>query len=429
MSNFLVLRKSVLYQLVFGIGLDDLIVLLIFFLSPILDAMTGVLVLHGIMTEGALATPSQLGKFITVFLMIMKIIRNNNKNDIFKIAIFSGYIIILEFIFCLYYETPIYGLLYGFVQLFKVLYLMFCFYFLKDLLSKGKIDSKYLMRLIIQSAIIYSIILVLSTLLGFNSSTYAFGTFGTKGIFASGNGLSIYLGFSSFMAAFYYFKCERKKEYLIKFLLVWISGTIVGTKASIAFLFINCVVIFYFSRRYIKFLLLLFLVLSFSYLISGFSVIFDVIIQRYKQSENLLAFLASGRDAYLDGAFKIYDTSGIKVLRIFFGSGAFVSFRTNLSDMKAFDTLERDFYDIFFMYGINMLVIYFLYIIKYSFKGLLKKHIYFTVGFVCVVGYSLSAGHTLFNTMSGLGLIFFPLLIKYWNYDKKNNKKILHAKY
>ena len=89
--------------------------------------------------------------------------------------------------------------------------------------------------------------------------------------------------------------------------------------------------------------------------------------------------------------------------------------------MKAFDTLERDFYDIFFMYGINMLIIYFIYIFKYSVSGILKKNLFFTIGFLCVAGYSLLAGHTLFNTMSGLGIVVFPLLIKYLDYDKKNN--------
>ena len=409
-------------DLIYGITLDEIILMLIFYLSPIFDAMTGFLVLHGIMSEGALATPSQLGKLLTVFLLFIQILRRGEKNTVYTITIFSAYIIILEFIFCLYYKTPTYGLLYGFVQLYKVLYLILCFFFLKALLVKKQIFAIDLIQFIVKSAIIYSIILIVTTLLGINTPTYASGAFGTKGVFASGNGLSIYLGFSSFIAAFYYFKCERNIKQLITFLLLWLSDTIIGTKASIAFLFINTIVILFYSKPKYRILLLVLIAISFTFLLNRFSIIFEVIIHRYKQADNIFAFLASGRDGYRDNAFKLYDTSGIKAMRIFFGSGAFVSFRTNLSDMKVFDTLERDLYDVFFMYGLNMLFIYLVFLARYFFYGFLHKKKYFAIGFACVAGYSLLAGHTLFNTMSGLGLVFFPLLIRFWNYDKKVNK-------
>lgn len=408
-------------KLIYGITLDEIILMLIFYLSPIFDAMTGFLVLHSIMSEGALATPSQLGKFLTVFLLFIQIIKKSDINTIYSIAIFTAYIILLELIFCLYYNTPIYGLLYGFVQLYKVLYLILCFFFLKILLIEKQLLVIDLINLIVNSAKIYSIILIGTTFLGINTSTYSSGTFGTKGVFASGNGLSIYLGFSSFIAAFYYFKCNRTKKNLITFLLIWISGTIVGTKASIAFLCINTIVVLFYSKTKYRILILFFIVLFFTFLLDRFSIIFEVIIYRFKQADNIFAFLASGRDGYRDNAFKLYDTSGIKAMRIFFGSGAFVSFRTNLSDMKVFDTLERDLYDVFFMYGLNMLFVYLLFLARYFFYGFLHNKKYFSIGFACVAGYSLLAGHTLFNTMSGLGLVFFPLLIRFWNYDKKVN--------
>lgn len=406
---------------IYGITLDEIILILIFYLSPFFDAITGFLVLNGIMSEGALATPSQLGKFLTVFLLFIQILKNGDKNTICITAFFSAYIIILEFIFCLYYKTPIYGLLYGFVQLYKVLYLILCFFFLKKLLVKKQISAIDLIKFIVKSAINYSIILLVTTLLGINTSTYASGTFGSKGVFASGNGLSIYLGFSSFIAAFYYFNCNRTIKNLISFLLIWICGTIVGTKASIVFLFINIIVILFYSKTRYRILILFFIVFSFTFLLDRFSTIFDVIIYRFNHADNIYVFLASGRDGYRDNAFKLYDTSGIKAMRIFFGSGAFVSFRTNLSDMKVFDTLERDLYDVFFMYGLNMLFIYLLFLVRYFFYGFLHNKKYFSIGFACVAGYSLLAGHTLFNSMSGLGLVFFPLLIRFWNYDKKVN--------
>lgn len=425
MKNAVQLKKIKLRNFIFGINMDELIILFIFYLSPFFDAMTGFLVLNGIMSEGGLATPSQLGKIFSVLLMLARVLHYGNRNDICTITIFLGYIGILEFFAALFYRTPMYGLLYGFVQLYKVFYLMLCFFFLKQLIMKNRINSIVLIQFTLNSAIIYSVILILSTVLGINSSTYATGTFGTKGLFASGNGLSIYLGFSSFIAFYNYFKCNRKLSQLLSCFLIWFSATIIGTKASIAFLFLNTVVIFYYSKLPTKILFIFIISFSFSFLINRFSIVFDVIIHRFNQSDNLLAFLSSGRDLYRDFAFKLYDTSGVKAFRIFFGSGAFVSFRTNLSDMIVFDTLERDFYDVFFMYGINILLIYILFIIRYSLEGVLKKRLYFTIGFFCVAGYSLFAGHTLFNTMSGLGLVIFPLLIKYWDYDKKNNKKDL----
>lgn len=406
---------------IYGITLDEIILLLIFYLGPFFDAITGFLVLHGIMSEGALATPSQLGKFLTVFLLFIQILKKCDINTIYSIAIFTAYIIFLELTVCLYYKTPTYGLLYGFVQLYKVLYLILCFFFLNELLVKKQLFAIDLIHLIVKSAIIYSVILITTTILGINSSTYSSGAFGTKGVFASGNGLSIYLGFSSFIAAFYYFKCGRNIKQLITFLLLWLSDTIIGTKASIAFLFINTIVILFYSKPKYRILLLVLIAISFTFLLNRFSIIFEVIIHRYKQADNIFAFLASGRDGYRDNAFKLYNTSGIKAMRLFFGSGAFVSFRTNLSDMKVFDTLERDLYDVFFMYGLNMLFVYLLFLARYFFYGVLHNKKYFSIGFACVAGYSLLAGHTLFNTMSGLGLVFFPLLIRFWNYDKKAN--------
>lgn len=404
------------------ISFKELIIFFIFFLSPVFDAITGFLVLNKIMSEGGLSSPSQIGKIITVLLTFFYLLKRNQLESVYKVFVLVLYVLLVESINCIFYNTPIYGYIYGFVQLYKVVYLILIYYFLKYLLNERYLSKEELIEYIIKSALIYSCILLLSTLLGINTSTYSSGTFASKGIFASGNALSIYLGFSSYLAGYYAYKIQRKRKNFVYFLIIWISCTIVGTKASIVFLGINFLLVFRYTTNVKRLLITLIFLILIKYLYSYFGRVFDVIIYRYKQSGNFSAFLASGRDKYLRDALLKYNTDGLNAFRIFFGSGAFVSFRSNLSDMKVFDTLERDLYDIFFMYGINMLILYFMFFIKNTYYGLVKKKYFFVIGFLCVFGYSLLAGHTVFNTMSGLGLVFFAILLRDFD-DKKNNKK------
>lgn len=381
----------------------------IFVFSPIIDAFTGFLVLNGFITEGSLFSPSQIGKIILLLICLIQVYKRNQKSFNLIILV-CFYVFIIELISFIYYQTPFYGWSIGIVQLYKVIYLFSIYFYLKELLKDKIISFSELLNRIVGSGFVYSLILVFTTILGFNSPTYSNGTFGSKGVFASGNGLSIFLGCISSIALYQYIIRKNKKN-LFTFIFIWLSATLVGTKASIVFLLLNSLILFVYGKTITKLVFILAFFFLWVILFDIFKIIFDVIIHRYQNSESLKSFLASGRDNYIKDAFLQYEINGLQSIRIFFGSGAFVSFRSNIDDMRVFDTLENDFFDIFFMYGVNGILLYFIIILKNIFRRNTNKQSLLKLIFICVCSYSLIAGHTLFNSMSGVCLIYLPLLL------------------
>lgn len=380
----------------------------IFYISPILDSLTGFLVLNKFMSEGSLFSPSQMGKIVILGILLFKLY-GENKTYFSYLIIFMLSITTLEIIQFIYFGTTIYAYLVGLVQIFKVIYILTIYLYLTNALDRKYIDRDILTSGIIYSGLMYAVILLSTTVIGINTPTYVEGSFGTKGVFASGNGLSVYLGAISSIALYYMFK-EYSLKRLIIFLTIFISCILVGTKASIVFLLTNTFFIFYYSKKRVKVILILLGILFVVKFHELFFIVFEVIIRRYENSDSLKAFLSSSRDLYIKNAISQYSLTGIKSLRIFFGSGAFVSFRSSLYQMDVFDTLERDLYDIFFMYGIIGLLFYIFIYIKVVLNLLRKKMYYFMILFTMIFGYSATAGHVVFNSMSGLTLIYCPLL-------------------
>lgn len=376
----------------------------VFFVSPFCDALTGFLVLNGYMNAGALSTPSQLIKFFITLLLLL----HQKKYNFYKLCLLGIYCVVLELVSFLVFQNSFYQFLYGVMQFYKVVYLLTLFYFLKNLVNKKIITFKEILDYMISSGLMYAIILVCTTLLGVNTSTYTEGTFGSKGVFASGNGLSVYLGFSSALGIWNSIKYKNR---IFTALFLCIASTLVGTKASIVFLFLNLGVLFYHSPVVLKLFIFVFCLIVINYISDIFIQVFDVIIYRYKNSENIFTFLASSRDSFVIDAFKQYDLKGLKSLRLFFGSGAFVSFRSDVSVMNGFDTLENDFFDILFMYGIIVLSFYLMFQIRYCVMAVKIKQYHLALVFFCICFYSLWAGHSVFNSMSGTGLAVVPVLI------------------
>ncbi|MDE5810034.1 MAG: hypothetical protein K2H59_07145, partial [Muribaculaceae bacterium] len=137
------------------------------------------------------------------------------------------------------------------------------------------------------------------------------------------------------------------------------------------------------------------------------SVIADVIIYRYENSENLFSFLMSSRDNYVSDAFNDFFKSGIWPIKLIIGGGAFMSFRPDYYSGMIFDTLENEFFDIFFMYGLVGLVIY-LGIIFYELYRIYKVSTILSFLFLLFALHSIFAGHILFDgipIMAGLLII------------------------
>jgi hypothetical protein len=386
------------------------------------------------MQEAALFSPSQLYK-IFLFLLFFNFSFSSIRKDYGYAVIFFTIILILhEIIIGIIFLSGVTHILTGLLNIFKIIYLIVIYLSFKKMIETKKVNVDDLVDYMIINGIICVMLIFTTRLLHFDMATYRSGTFGSKGLFASGNGVGLYIGGISLISLIK-LKQNIKLKYII-FALILITGNLyIGTKASFIFLLIDLLfVLFYilFEKSRLIFVLSILLIsMLFIKYMHILKIFFDVIILRYEKSDNIFVFLASGRDNYVINAFKEFYYKDTLFFRIFTGLGAFISFRNPYRNNYYFDTLETDFFDIFFMYGIiGLLIFLFLYIkilynaIKNKIKGI------FIFSFL-VLSYSIIAGHCLFNAMSGVLIVYAAILSRYKQVEKikagyeKNNRLFL----
>jgi hypothetical protein len=388
------------------LNLRKIFIILFFFAAPFIDALTGKLIFSNFLTEGSLFSPSQLFRFIlTVFSFYFL----KSKELLFVLTVIFCFLLI-ELI-SLSFHQNFTGFLIGLVYSYKLVFILLVFLVLKPIFLNYTQYS--LLKYFVISGFLYAIILLFSIALGIDEATYGKGAFGSKGLFASGNGLSLFLGVCSVLS-FYLFKKEKTFISLFYYLILVISTVLVGTKGSIFFLGINLLLIFFISKKSFFFLgttIILFFLFYIDKIINLFSIAFDVIILRYKSSPSLFQFLASNRDNYIKDAFETFQNSSFQLLRIIFGSGVFLSFRDYNNLTLPYDTLESDFFDLLFSYGILGLAVYLGIIFWGMYLSLKhKKYIYF-ITWSALCFYSLIAGHMLFNSMANIAFVILIILI------------------
>jgi hypothetical protein len=138
-----------------------------------------------------------------------------------------------------------------------------------------------------------------------------------------------------------------------------------------------------------------------------FRVVFDVVVKRYENSESLILFLGSGRIGYVENAMQVFLAQSDIILRLLFGSGAFLSFQ-NPDYVSIYDTLETDLFDVLFMYGlvgVSTFLTFFAYI-----GYCLRKYFIFILAFTVLFFHSIVAGHVLFNGMSSFPIVMLFLV-------------------
>lgn len=397
--------------------IDILILDIFFFLLPFIDNITGAFIRFGIMGEASLASPSQLIKFVLWLFFFCRLFKLTHRRIIVGFVLVLLLFCIFEFFVGILFDNSVYALLFGIMNVFKISYLILIYIYIASLIELKKVNLAILIDFFIKNGLLCTILIAVTTLLKLNYNTYGEGNFGTKGLFPSGNGISLYLGAISLLSLFRYSRERTKKNFIIAFALI-IGSTIIGTKASIVFLILDMFFFFFKIIKRAKIVILLVFIFFIIKNINIFEKVFDVIIWRYKNSDSLFAFLASGRDGYISDAFKEFNTDGLLAFRIFTGLGAFLSFRLPRQDLVV-DTLENDFFDIFFMYGINGIAIYLAIILVFLLLCLrYRKGDIFILG-SAIFFYSAWAGHMVFNATSGI-LIPFVLILARYPYESKN---------
>lgn len=384
-------------------------------LSPICDLITGIFLTKLGMSESFLGSPSQLLRLLFLFFGFY-FSSKSQKNTTIKLFF---WLLILE-IFSIFYTENIKFVLVGLNYSMKIVYIYLLYCIMKRI---SNIDNgmEYIMNLFFNSAFLYSLGILIPTILGIGTSTYEGETFGQKGLYASGNALGIYLGTSCSLIIIR--KNKVFKEY-IKTACLLISLLLLGTKTALLFIFVTCSLLFFKQKRTYIYLLLSCLVFIIFYywneIVRIFSLIFDVIIFRFQRSENLFKFLLSGRDDYVSDAFYNFSTSPFWLIKSIFGGGAFMSFRTEFTPYMTLDILEMDLFDIFFMYGFIGVLIY-LFLCFYYLKKCSRNKILFLLLFLFIF-HSIIAGHIIFD---GLPVVAGIIIILLNNKDYQIKNKYL----
>jgi len=393
-------------------SLDKTYLILLFYISPFIDALSGYLILSKILPEGGVGSPSQLFRLFLIILSILILLKNKKYFHISMILIV--YIIFMEFVF-FYIHGNVFGYIIGLVYGSKLIYLLLIYLTLYYLYSVKKISFKSLLTYIQKYVLTMGILLVVPFILGVGFSSYEEGTFGNKGFFAAGNGLGIFMG-TGLMLSIYYWKYTRKRYSLFLSLFLVFSTVIIGTKTVFIFSLVALIFMIYYLKNYylkhaILFILLYIFIFYSQDISDSLKTIFDVVFYRLNNNDSFISFLMSNRDVYFQDAISNISYEGLYALRLFFGLGAYVSFRNPYEQLNSIDILESDFSDIFFMYGLLVLFIYlFIFIIVMS-QCFIKKQFFLGLIFFMLFSHSLLAGHVLFNGMSGIMLPFLILLI------------------
>jgi len=381
-------------------------IFLFFFVSPFVDSLTGVAIFQGILSEGSLFSPSQVFRlFLTILgLYLLRFSQ-------FIAVVFAMILLISLELTSLYFHQNISGFFIGAVYAYKLIFIFLVFLVLYSAFSRQ--DSLTLLKYFVQGSAIYASLLIIAIVLGVDKSTYATGTFGSKGFFASGNGLSLFLGVSSLLALLYHIS-QRRMLTLFLYLILLIGTGLVGTKGSIFFVFVNFIFLLFLNKAsFTTFSAIVVLSLLFLWerIVDIFSVVFDVIIFRYNNSPSIIAFLASNRDNYVKGAFEIFGSSEFVAFRSLFGSGIYLSFRDYRNLQLPLDTLESDFFDLFFSYGIIGISLYLIIIALGMYVSIRKSQYLLFTTWTSLCAYSLIGGHMLFNSMSNIAFLVLILLI------------------
>ncbi len=396
------------------INLNRLFILCLFYLAPIIDAVSGYLILSELVSEGGTGSPSQVFRLLVLIIMLFILLQN--KRFVYIASFLIGYLILIELYFFMVHQN-IYGVVIGLIYGNKISYLLMIFFTLYLLIKKHLLSPIKLLMHVRNYVAITAVILVGSFVSGSGFHTYGEGTFGVKGFFAAGNGLGIFMG-AGLLLSIYYWNLTRERYSLELSLLILFGTIVIGSKTALLLSLVGFVSIVVLLGNAILILSMFFLALIvigtyFNEIIKLFVTVFDVILFRLENSDSILSWVFSNRDNYFIEAIDTVSFENYLLIRLFIGFGAYISFRDPYGFYSTIDILESDIVDLFFMYGAIMVAFYIVFVIKGIYQGILYRNFFLTLIFTLLMGHSFMAGHVIFNGMSGVlvPILFLLLLV------------------
>ncbi len=387
----------------------------LFIALPLFDMLTGYSIYNGYIEEGSLGSPSRLGRLLALCLLVFVILRHRLR---FSWLLLLFPLLIVELSAGIFLQNWL-GVAVGIVTLSKLFYLSTLCIVLSHYI-KSDVDMDLFAKYLSANLILIASSIYISMIAGIGNSTYGWG-FGTKGFFASGNGLGIYLGVSCLLLI-----ALRKLTIFNGFGLassffVMVSIILIGTKTSlIFFLLISIYLLINSKYKYLLLpVLLVLFIFSHEILREIANTLFDVILSRLENTSSVAEYLASSRALFVHDAISTFSMQDSSFFRLPFGSGSFLSFQ-DPSHVVKFDTLETDMFDLLFMYGFLGLILYLGFILRTSF--LLRKHFSLLCIFFVLFLHSALMGHVLWNGMSSTVMaILFAVATFITSRENSNN--------
>ena len=360
---------------------------LLFYL--LIDTIAGILISKGLPNIGLLF------KGFLIFLMIFSIAAKK-----------KSYPIIISFLFSLLSMYAIYWCIIDlkhfakcFTNLFKIFSIIIVFMYCKNELTDDDISVIFKVNYCI---FVLNIIL---GALGFGNTSYQYNgeTVGTNGFFYAGNEVT-YTFICLLFFITYAYKGKKTLFYLFNLFLSFLIGTKTGMLVVLLVLFSDM----YFSttnkmkKRMIVFSFILFIILIYFFikLVLYNNILVQMIIFKFKQNSkaghSILNALLSGRIERIPMIDDIYNSSWT-VVKSLFGLG-YIEINKH--------TLEMDFFEMFYYYGIVglfILLLFYLYLIVNAYIRQDKKQIVFIIITIFV---SFFVGHVTYSVMGG---VFFCL--------------------
>lgn len=405
------------------IKLWDLTICLIFFINPFVDAITGFIVLSDESAVGGLGSPSQLFRLLLSVLMIIQI---RKRSHLMTVLLFIIYLICLELFNFAFHADPT-GLIVGVTYSYKTVFGLLMYFMLDKYLKNNVFSFDKLIEDVIVSGVIYSAIVLISDLAGISFGAYG-ADIGSRGVFASANGLGIYVGVCSLVVIFRYYNRPNYKYLLFYALMAYVMLGLM-TRAAIGMLIIGLFLWFFRLSWKLKVPVLSFVAIVVCIL---WDPIFQIIIAstemisyRFANSDmSLHTLFIGGRQFLFDRAANEFTYDGFLWYRIIIGGGYFLSFRNPFNiNYSISSILEADAWDVFYMFGIVGVIIYVLLLVyPFTFKTNVKGSTGYIlkIAWVMIFFHSALAGHVIQSGQSVMVMVCLILMIKY----KKNEKLI-----
>lgn len=382
----------------------------IFIAMPFVDALTGFLINRGMLTIGSVGSPSQLFRFLLTILLVAQIRRPVH---FYMVLIMIGWISIVEYI-----NLTLHGrldwLMVGAVYSFKLSFGFIVYFVFKEYFARKELDYRSLQNYIINSAALYTLLIIISDILGISTNSYVGAELGSKGIFADGNGMGVFLGVCLFVVLDRYVTQKRFWD-LVLFLLM--GKVLLGlmSKAGVLFLGIGLILLICKQNLKVKLLMIagiaLILLIWLQPIVNILEQSLYMILWRLERTDTWWKVVLGGRELYLQEAASYSYANLIQFFKLLIGGGYRLSFRdpsSALFDPEGVFIIEADFFDVFFMYGIIGFIIYLIVFFRGVRTPKVKGLDILKWGWILLFIHSAFAGHVL---SSGIALLIMPCLL------------------